>query len=123
MRKNQRGVTFIGWLFLLTPVAIVAYAGIRLAPMYLNYSRVSQSMEQTAQESRADDSAQNIRFGLEKRLDINGVYFPDSKDFAIRRDGASWVMEITYEESAPMIAQVSLTTKFTKSVRMGKAPE
>jgi hypothetical protein len=123
MRKNQRGVTFIGWLFLLTPVAIVGYAGIRIVPMYLNYSRVSQSMQQTAQESRADDSAQNIRFGLEKRLDINGVAFPDSKDFTIRRDGASWVLEVDYEESVPMVAQVSLTTKFTKSVRMGKAPE
>jgi hypothetical protein len=123
MRKYQRGVTFIGWLFLLTPVAIVGYAGIRLVPMYLNYSRVAQSMEQTAQESRADDSAQNIRFGLEKRLDINGVMFPDSKDFAIRRDGASWILEIEYEDVAPMIAQVSLTAKFTKKVRMGKAPE
>jgi hypothetical protein len=123
MRKNQRGVTFIGWLFLLTPVAIVGYAGIRLAPMYLNYSRVSQSMEQTAQESRADDSAQNIRFALDKRLDVNGIDFPETKDFVIRRDGASWVMEIEYEEAVPMVAQVSLTTKFKKSVRMGKAPE
>jgi len=123
MRKNQRGVTFIGWLFLLTPMAIVGYAGIRLAPMYLNYSRVAQSMDQTAQESRADDSAQNIRFALEKRLDVNGVEFPDSKDFAIRRDGSSWILEIQYEDSAPMVAQVSLTAKFIKSVRMGKAPE
>lgn len=123
MRKNQRGVTFIGWLFLLTPVAIVGYAGIRLTPIYLNYSRVAQSMEQTAQESRAGDSAQNIRFALEKRLDVNSVEFPDSKDFAIRRDGASWILDIEYEDSVPMAAQVALTAKFKKSVRMGKAPE
>jgi hypothetical protein len=123
MRKNQRGVTFIGWLFLLTPVAIVGYAGIRLTPIFLNYSRVVQCMEQTAQESRVDDSAQNVRFALDKRLDVNGVSFPDTKDFTIRRDGASWILEIEYEDGAPMIAQVSLTAKFKKSVRMGKAPE
>jgi hypothetical protein len=36
MRK-QRGVTTIGWIFLLAPVAVVLYAGIRVAPEYLNY--------------------------------------------------------------------------------------
>jgi hypothetical protein len=123
MRRNQRGVTFIGWMFLLAPLAVVGYAAIRLTPIYLNYSRVAQSMEQTAQESRADDGAQNIRFALEKRLDINGVSFPESKDFTVRRDGQSWVLEIEYEDPAPLLAQVSLVAKFNKSVRMGKAPD
>ena len=31
MRK-QRGVTMIGWVFLLAPMAIVLYAGIRVVP-------------------------------------------------------------------------------------------
>jgi len=123
MRRNQRGVTFIGWLFLLTPMAIVGYAGIRLAPIYLNYSKVSRAMEQTAQESRADDSAQNIRFAIDKRLDVEGVSFPETKDFTIRRDGQSWLMEIEYEDGAPMLSNVELTAKFKKTVRMGKAPE
>ena len=30
MRRHQRGVTTLGWLILLIPVAIVFYAGIRL---------------------------------------------------------------------------------------------
>ena len=37
MRSKQRGITFIGWVLLLTPLAICAYAGIRVAPLYLNY--------------------------------------------------------------------------------------
>ena len=32
MRKYQRGVTFIGWIILMIPIAIVFYAGIRLTP-------------------------------------------------------------------------------------------
>ena len=32
MRSKQTGVTFIGWVILLIPVAICAYAGLRLAP-------------------------------------------------------------------------------------------
>jgi len=123
MHRTQRGVTFIGWLFLLVPMALVGYAGIRLAPIYLNYSKVVRSMDQIAQESRPDDSAQVLRAGLEKRLDIEGMTFPDVKDFVIRRDGQSWVMEIEYEDGAPLLANVSITAKFSKSVRLGKAPD
>ena len=53
MRHSQRGITFIGWLFLLIPVAIVVYAGIRLAPIYLNYMRVSKSLSQLATEAKS----------------------------------------------------------------------
>ena len=32
MRRNERGITLIGWLLLLVPLAIVAYAGLRIPP-------------------------------------------------------------------------------------------
>ena len=37
MRNYQRGMTVLGWMLLLIPVAIIGYAGIRVAPIYLNY--------------------------------------------------------------------------------------
>src|SRR6516225_5797134 len=62
MRNRQVGVTAIGWLFLLTPVAIVVYAGIRLAPVYLNYMKVAKAMDQVGNELKAGGvSAQSIR--------------------------------------------------------------
>ena len=123
MRRSQRGITMIGWLFLLIPIAIVGYAGIRLVPVYLNYTKIARTMTQLGQESTASDSAQSIRYGLEKRLDIEQVEFPSSKDFVIRRDGPSWVIEIDYEDGAPLLSNVSLTAKFSKSVRVGPGTE
>jgi hypothetical protein len=123
MKRTQRGVTMIGWIVLLIPVALVGYTGIRLVPIYLNYTKISRSMSQLATESRGSDSAQNIRFALEKRLDIEQVEFPESKDFVIRRDGQSWVCEIEYEDGAPLLSNVSVTAKFKKSVRIGDKPE
>ena len=123
MRRTQRGVTFIGWLILLIPVAIVGYAGIRLVPIYLNYTRVARSLSQVAQESQASDPAQTIRFALDKRLDIEGISFPETKDFTIKRDGQSWVMGIDYEDGAPLVSNISLSLKFSKYVRVGPAAE
>jgi hypothetical protein len=123
MYRKQRGVTAIGWVFLLIPMAIVIYSVIRLVPVYLTYTKVARSMEQMAQEVRAGDSAQSLRFALEKRLDIEGITFPDIKDFTIRRDGPSWVVEIEYEDGAPLLSNVDVTARFNKTVRVGEASE
>ncbi len=118
---RQRGVTFIGWVFLLIPVAMVGYAAIRLTPVYLNYMRVSRSLSQIADEASGDGSATaaTLRVALDKRLDIEGVEYPTTKDFIIRRDGQQWVMEIAYEEAAPYVSNVGLLVTFKKTVRVG----
>jgi len=123
MKRTQRGVTMIGWIVLLIPVAIVGYSGIRLVPIYLNYTKIARAMTQTGQESSASDTQQSIRYSMEKRLDIEQVDFPDVKDFTIRREGQSWVLEIEYEDGAPLISNLSVTAKFKKSVRIGDKPE
>ena len=123
MKRTQRGVTTIGWIVLLIPVALVVYCAIRLIPIYLNYTKIARTMTQIGQESTAGDTQQNIRYALEKRLDIEQVEFPDYKDFVIRRDGRSWVVEINYEDGAPLLSNLSVTAKFNKSVRIGDAPE
>jgi len=123
MKRTQRGVTMIGWICLLIPVAIVGYTVLRLIPVYLNYTKVARSLEQLSQESRAGDSAQNVRFALDKRLDIEQITFPDLKDFTVRRDGQSWVVEIEYEDGAPLLSNLSIAAKFHKSVRIGDKPE
>jgi hypothetical protein len=121
-RSRQRGVTFLGWLFLLIPVAMVLYAAIRLTPMYLNYMRVARSVSQVAEEAKGDSSitAQSLRVSLDKRLDIEGVEFPPTKDFVIRRDGPTWIIEISYEETAPYFSNVGLLVTFKKMAQVGK---
>jgi hypothetical protein len=115
-------VTFLGWVVLLIPVAIVVYAGIRLAPVYLNYYRVARSISQVAEEAKGDDTtnAGTLRSALGKRLDIESIEFPDLKDFVIKRDGTQWVIEVNYEEPIPFIYNVSLLATFDKSARIGK---
>jgi hypothetical protein len=122
MHKRQRGITFIGWLFLLLPIAIVGYAGIRVAPLYMTYGKIVRVMEQVGQEGSAADTQRSIYSTIEKRLDIEGIEFPTVKDFTIRREGPSWFVEIDYEEPAPLFANLSVNARFTKSVRLGEAP-
>ncbi|MCC7462581.1 MAG: DUF4845 domain-containing protein [Gammaproteobacteria bacterium] len=118
MRSTQRGVTFIGWLFLLIPVAILVYAGIRLTPVYLNYFRVARSLEQTAQQYQdgGQINPQDVRFSIEKRFDVESVDFPTAKDIDIHRQGEGWVMIADYEGYAPLFGNIALVIDFHKEV-------
>ena len=118
MRKQQRGVTFIGWLFLLMPIAILVYVGIRVAPLYLNYFRVVRSLEQLAADTRGDAQINPValRSSLEKRFDVEYIDHPAPKDIDIHREGNRWVAVADYEDPAPLFANILILVQFRKQV-------
>lgn len=122
VRHRQRGITLLGWLILLVPVAVVVYAGIRLTPVYLNYMRVARSLDETASSFSGDSAAvstQEIRTSLAKRFDVDSIDFPAVKDVTIARDGSSWLIEAKYEDVAPLFSNVSLVVDFDKVSHIG----
>ena len=120
MRNRQMGVTAIGWLFLLTPLAVVIYAGIRLAPVYLNYMKVVKAMEGTVGELKAGGvSPQSIRTAIDKHFEIDMVEYPTTKDMKITKDGGAWLVESQYDDEAPLFANLSLRVTFDKKVKIG----
>jgi hypothetical protein len=120
MRNRQLGVTAIGWLFLLTPLAIVVYAGIRLAPVYLNYMKVAKAMDQVGGELKAGGAnPTSIRTTIDKHFEIDMVDYPTTKDMKITKDGASWVVESQYDDDAPLFYNLSLHVTFDKKVKIG----
>jgi len=121
MRSQQRGVTLIGWIVLLIPMAIVVYAGIRLAPVYLNYMKVARTLEQVKSEYKGGDagSATAIRTSIEKHFNIESVDYPTVKDIKISREGTAWVVQATYDDQAPLFSNVFILVTFDKTVRLG----
>jgi len=120
MPKFQRGVTFIGWLILLAPVAVLVYAGIRLTPIYLNYFHVVHALEQIAAASVDDTSLTpaSVHTSLEKRFDIEYVDRPAAKDIDVHREGDHWVAVAQYEDVAPLVGNVSILVQFNKEVTL-----
>jgi hypothetical protein len=118
-RNRQLGVTALGWLILLTPFAIVIYAGIRAAPVYLNYLKVVRTLEGTAQELKGGADVASIKAAIDKHFEIDMVNYPDSKDFKISRDGGAYMVEAQYDDEAPLFSNISLHFAFDKQVRIG----
>jgi hypothetical protein len=117
MRK-QRGVTMIGWIFLLIPVAVVLYAGIRIGPEYLNYYKVVTAMKETAKQLEANEALtpQSIRSSLEKRFDTGYIDEPNVKDIVISKIDGGWEMKAEYETMVPLFGNLYLLADFTTAV-------
>ena len=118
MRSRQTGITFIGWVVLLIPLAILAFAGLKLAPLYMTQFKVAKVLQQTADTTRGDSvlSPAGVRNELERRLDIESVDYPTPNDITIERDDGNWVMVADYTRETSLFGNVSLRVHFYKRV-------
>lgn len=116
--RRQRGVTMIGWIFLLVPVAVVLYAAIRVGPEYLNYYKVQMAMKETASQLKSDETLTplNITKALARRFDTGYIDSPNAKEIVVTKADAGWTMTADYEKTVPMFGNLYITLVFNKSV-------
>lgn len=117
MRHRERGVTFLGWMFILIPIGLVLYAGIRLTPLYLEYMKIARTLEQVSEEFKGDAiEARMLRVAIERRFDIESVTVIDKNAIKITKEGSGYTLEASYEDTAPFIGNVYLLVAFEKVV-------
>jgi hypothetical protein len=118
MTRKQRGVTMIGWIFLLTPVALVLYAGIRVGPEYLNYYKVVTAMNETASQLKGDDTLapHTILSSLEKRFDTGYIDSPTIQEMQAKKGPKGWEIIADYEKTVPVFGNLYMLMSFKKTV-------
>ena len=115
---KQRGVTMIGWVFLLVPMVITLYAAIRVGPEYLNYYKVVTAMEETASNLRSDEtlSVQTIQAALVRRFDTGYIDEPQVSEIQIKRGESGWEMTADYEKPVKLFGNLHMLMAFNKTV-------
>lgn len=123
MVRKQSGVTLIGWIFLLTPMAIVLYAGLRIGPEYFAYYKCVSAMKETASQLKSDPTLTkaSIVSALVKRFDIGYVQKPAVDDLIIEKGPDGWQMTADFESTAPLFGNMAVLMQFKKTVVIGKA--
>jgi hypothetical protein len=119
-RHRQRGATFLGILIIGGILMCGVYAGIRLVPLYSEYSSVVKALNQVA-KAGGDESPNAVRGALEKQWDIDDIKSIPVKDVQVTRMGSGTQIRAQYRAEAPFIANISLVVDFDKSVMMGGA--
>ena len=117
MRNRQRGATFLGMVVILAILGSAVYAGIRLVPVYLEYTKVARALQSVRDEQVANDtSSQMIRSALERRWDVEDISSIGWKEVQIRKVSDGFEVEADYAVERPFVANVYLLAKFDKLV-------
>ena len=118
MQHRQRGMTFIGILVLIIVVGGWVYAGIRLAPKYLEYMRVAATLEKVRDEFDSNPGSTEfmLRKAVERHFDIDMVDVITAEDIEIRKEGGTFTMRAFYEDTVPLAGNVWFLVEFDKSV-------
>ncbi len=117
MRQRERGVTFLGWIFILIPIGLLLYAGIRLTPVYLEYMKIARTLEQVSEEFKGDAiEGSMLRVAIERRFDIEDVRVINKNDIKITKEGSGYTVEAAYSDTVPFLGNIHLLVDFDKVV-------
>src|SRR5215211_2004608 len=110
MKRRQSGATFIGLVIILLILGSALYAGIRLVPVYLEYTKVVRSLEQVRDEHASMDKTSPllIRKSLERRWDVEDISRIGWKEVTIKKITDGYEVEAKYDAIEPFAANVSL---------------
>jgi hypothetical protein len=82
--------------------------------------KVTRALDQVASDYKdGGGDPTTIRSVVDKHFEIDMVDFPTTKDLKVTRDGAGWVVEMAYDDEAPLFSNISLHVTFDKVVRTG----
>ena len=117
VKKRQAGITTLGLVILVAFVGLFAFAGIRLAPVYLNYMKIVGVVNGVRDEFDSTNATRaQIRSSLSRRFDIESVDIIRAKDVKVVKVDGGHEVAAAYSHKAPFIANVSFVVDFDKRV-------
>lgn len=121
MRRNEQGVTLIGFLILAVFFGLFALAVIKLVPVYLEYGKVTSSLEKTKSElDGKDPSIEEIYRSLERRFDIEDVRSIFFRDIKVKREPRAYSVQAAYEVRKYYIGNIYLVAVFDFTVNIDR---
>ena len=117
--RKQKGLTLIGFVIVLSMVIFVAFIGMKIGPIYMEYYSVVSAMNGVASErGSANLSPYDIRVKVLNRLYVS--YSAENvKEQHIKLTRSNGVhLRVAYEVRKPVIGNLDVVAKFDRTVRL-----
>ena len=114
-KRRQTGMTTLGVAILVAFIGVFVFAGMRLAPIYLNYMKVTSVVSGVQKEFDGTNATRtSIRSSIASRFDIESVGEITAKDVKVTKVGGGYEVVATYSHKAPFISNISFVVDFDK---------
>lgn len=106
--RNQRGAGFLSSLIFLTALGLLATAGLKSLPVYLEFWSVQSALKSITQNQTLE---QDIRNAFDRHARIDNIESVNSSDLMISHGEVS----VAYQKVVPLYSNISLLFDFTAS--------
>jgi Domain of unknown function (DUF4845) len=114
--KRQRGVTFVGMMFIAGLVVFAAILGIRLVPAYIEYATVTKHLRDIARAPDARGaSPRDIQVMFNKRAQIDDLKAVTGADIDVIKDGDTLLLTAAYSTKIKLFGNLSACIDFEAS--------
>lgn len=111
--QQQKGFSLSGLLVISFFLIILALLGMKLVPVYLEYSSIHKNLVATAKEAGTQDSDFNqIKLAFAKRAQIDNIKSITVQDIKINKVNGRTVLSTQYSKQIPLMSNISLNIDF-----------
>lgn len=119
--RQQKGLTFISLLFVLTILGFFVLLALKIVPIYIDHNKVVGALKGI--ESTPDilaKSPDEIKTLFSRRLDMNYVSAITANDVKITKRTNYLKIQITYEVVKQVIGNASVLVNFDDVIEVGE---
>lgn len=108
-------MTLLGFIILATLVGLIAFAAIRLTPVYLNYMKVVGVIEGVKEEFDGQNPTRpDVRRSIARRFDVESVAIITARDITVTAVDGGLEVAAEYDHPTPFIYNISFSVHFDK---------
>jgi hypothetical protein len=114
--KSQRGVTFVGMVFIAGLIVFAAIIGLKLIPAYIEYATVVNHLREIARSPDARGaSSKEIQTMFKKRAQIDAIDVVKGDDIEVEKEGEQVVLRANYSTKIKLFGNLNACIDFAPS--------
>jgi len=117
MLKQQRGVTFGGFIMVLILLVVAAIFSMRLIPAYMENGKIQKAFDAIVHDPAMQTATvATIKDSFDKRaIAIDNVTTLTAADIEIGKEGGTLTLSASYSKKIPLAGNISLLLEFNPS--------
>ena len=110
-RRQQRGLTLIGFILLITLIGAAGIVAFRAIPIYSEFFTIKRILKEINVENPETTPLQ-IRNQFDLKSSADYVYDIKSRDLDIGKENGRIIVSVRYQKTVPLVYNVSLLFDF-----------
>lgn len=111
---KARGLSMIGFLFVIVIVGFLVVFLFKLVPAYVEYFSIRNALSGMARDSELQSAnPQAIRAAFARRTQIDDIKAVEPADIDIEKDGGNLILSTSYSKRVPIIGHFNACLDFS----------